>query len=405
MDREVFDLITKEETRQQETLNLIASENYASKQVREAVGSVLTNKYAEGYPGKRYYAGCRVIDEVERLAKKRAKELFPAEHVNVQPYSGSTANMAAYFSVLSLGDAILGMSLSHGGHLTHGAPVSFSGTLFHAVSYGVDDATGFLDYDRIQWMAKEYKPKMIVCGHSAYSRILDFKAFHTIAKSVDAYLLADISHISGLVATGLHPSPFEYADFVTTTTHKTLRGPRGAMIMCKKEYAKQVDRAVFPFLQGGPFEHVIAGKATAFAEAMHPDFTVYQKQIIQNAKALANALIDQKFHIVSGGTDNHVMVVDLTSFGITGKDLSIALEKAGIIVSKATVPNDVQSPFVTSGIRLGTPAVTTRGLKETEMVLLADWIRRVADHMEDEDTLHAIRQEVLAIAKKFPVTV
>ncbi len=366
-DPEVFEAIRLETERQEYKLELIASENIVSEAVLEALGSVMTNKYAEGYPGKRYYGGCEFVDIAENLAIERAKKLFGCDHVNVQPHSGSQANMAVYMSVLKPGDTVLGMNLSHGGHLTHGSPVNFSGQLYNIVSYGVRKDNHRIDYDQVRDLAKERRPKMIVVGASAYPRIIDFKAFRDIADETGAVVMVDIAHIAGLVVAGLHPSPVPYAEFVTTTTHKTLRGPRAGMIMCRANYAKAVDKQIFPGIQGGPLMHVIAAKAVAFKEALLPSFKEYQKQIVDNAKTLAEELIKKGYNLVSGGTDNHLMLVDLTRQDITGKDAEGALVKAGITVNKNTIPFETKSPFITSGIRIGTPAATTRGMKEGEM--------------------------------------
>jgi glycine hydroxymethyltransferase len=399
IDQEIFDIINKEHKRQNEGIELIASENIVSEGVLEAAGSVLTNKYAEGYPGKRYYGGCEVVDQAEQLAIDRLKEIYNAEHANVQPHSGSNANMGVYFSVLEHGDKILGMKLDHGGHLTHGHPVNFSGVLYNFKSYGVDE-TGRIDYDALEAIALEFKPRMIVAGASAYSRIIDFKRFREIADKIDAYLMVDMAHIAGLVAAGLHPNPCEYADFVTTTTHKTLRGPRGGAILCKKEYAKKVDKAIFPGLQGGPLEHIIAAKAVSFKEALEPEFVEYQKQVIKNAKKLSDELSKRGFDIISGGTDNHLMLVDLRNKNVTGKAAEKLLGEVDITVNKNTIPFDPESPFVTSGIRLGTPAVTTRGMKEDEMVILADLINDTIEGKVDQKEIY---KKVLELCKRFPL--
>ena len=371
MDKEIYDIIKKEEKRQSENIELIASENFVSPAVLEAVGSILTNKYAEGYPNARYYGGCHNIDEIEALAISRAKELFGAEHVNVQPHSGSQANMAVYMSVLEPGDTVLGMDLSNGGHLTHGSKVNFSGKLYNFVAYGINE-NGYIDYEDVLAKALEFKPKMIVAGASAYPRSIDFAKFREIADKVGAYLMVDMAHIAGLVAAGEHMSPVPYADFVTTTTHKTLRGPRAGLIICKKEYAKKLDKTIFPGIQGGPLEHVIAGKAVCFGEALKPEFKEYAHNIILNAKALADALIGYGFNLVSNGTDNHLMLIDLRNKGITGKEATEWLDNVGITVNKNSVPNDPEKPTVTSGIRVGTAAVTTKGLKEEDMKILAE---------------------------------
>ncbi len=402
-DPEVYNAIKGEEDRELSKIVLIASENYVSNAVLEAQGSVLTNKYAEGYPQKRYYGGCEFADQVESLAIERAKKLFGAEHVNVQPHSGSQANMAVYFSVLQPGDIILGMGLPHGGHLTHGASVSFSGTLYKAFAYGVDKNTELLDYDEVERLAVEHKPKMIVAGYSAYSRILDFPRFRKIADMVGAYLMADVAHVAGLIAAGEHPSPIPYADFVTTTTHKTLRGPRGGMIMCREKFAKAVDKVIFPGIQGGPLMHVIAGKAVAFKEALQPEFREYQRQVVKNAKALAQRLTEDRLRIVSGGTDNHLMLVDLTPKNITGNEAEDALDAAGITVNKNSIPYDQKPPRVTSGIRLGTPIVTTRGMREQEMKIIGDLICEALANVQSPEKLAAIKERTRAFCSKFPL--
>jgi glycine hydroxymethyltransferase len=402
-DPEIYEAIKSEEERELDKVVLIASENYVSPAVLEAQGSVFTNKYAEGYPNRRYYGGCEFADQVEQLAIDRAKQLFGAEHANVQPHAGSQANMAVYFSVLKPGDTILGMGLAHGGHLTHGASVSFSGTLYHAVSYGVDKKTELLDYDELERKAVEHKPKLIVAGYSAYSRIIDFERFRKVADKVGAYLMADIAHIAGIIAAGEHPSPVLHADFVTTTTHKTLRGPRGGMILCKEKFAKAVDKQIFPGIQGGPLVHVIAAKAVAFREALTPGFKDYQRQIIKNAKALAKRLTEDGFRIVSGGTDNHLMLVDLTPKGITGKDAETALDIAGITCNKNSIPYDQNSPMVTSGIRLGTPIVTTRGMREPEMKVIGDLICQALKSIHAPEKLAAIRERTTAFCSKYPM--
>ncbi|GBE03383.1 serine hydroxymethyltransferase [bacterium BMS3Abin09] len=401
-DPDVYEAILNEIKREQEKIVLIASENYSTRAVMEAQGSVFTNKYAEGYPDKRYYGGCEYADVVEKLAIERAKALFGAEHVNVQPHSGSQANMAVLFSVLKPGDKILGMNLSHGGHLTHGAKVSFSGKLFKSSFYGVN-RKGFIDYDNVRKIAKKDKPKLIVCGASAYSRIIDFKALSEIAKEVKAFLMADIAHIAGLIATGNHPSPVPHADFVTTTTHKTLRGPRGGMIMCKAEHAKAIDKVIFPGIQGGPLIHVIAAKAVAFKEAMSPEFDKYQTQIIKNAKELSGALIKSGLKVISGGTDTHLMLIDLKKMNITGKAAETALDKAGITLNKNAIPYDKQPAMITSGIRVGTPIVTSRKMKEPEMVEIADLIVKVLKDPDSENNITNVRSKVKALCKKFPV--
>ena len=387
--------------RQRGTVELIASENFVSKAVMAAMGSPLTNKYAEGYPGKRYYGGCTYVDVAENLAIARAKELFGAEHVNVQPHSGSQANFAVYFAFLKPGDTILGMSLAHGGHLTHGSPVNVSGSQYHVVSYGVSEEIGCIDYDEVERLAKECHPKMIVAGASAYSRIIDFARFREIADEVGAYLMVDMAHIAGLVAAGLHPSPVPYADVVTTTTHKTLRGPRGGMILCREEYGKAIDKAIFPGIQGGPLCHVVAAKAVCFYEALQPSFKEYQQQILNNAQALAQALIEHGFDIVSGGTDNHLMLVDLRKKGITGKKAEKLLEGVGITCNKNAIPFDPEKPFVTSGIRLGTPAVTTRGMKEEDMRLIADVIDRTLT--APEETHEECSKAIQNLLAKYPL--
>lgn len=401
-DPDVFEAIQNEIKREQNNIVLIASENYSTAAVMEAQGSVFTNKYAEGYPGKRYYGGCEYADVVEKLAIDRAKTLFGAEHVNVQPHSGSQANMAVLFSVLKPGDKVLGMNLSHGGHLTHGAKVSFSGRFYKSSFYGVN-RKGFIDYDNVRKLAKKGKPKMIICGASAYSRIIDFKALSEIAKEVKAYLMADIAHIAGLIATGNHPSPVPHADFVTTTTHKTLRGPRGGMIMCKAEHAKAVDKIIFPGIQGGPLVHVIAAKAVAFKEAMSPEFDKYQTQIIKNAKELSETLMNSGLKVISGGTDTHLMLIDLKKINITGKDAETALEKAGITLNKNAIPYDKQPAMITSGIRIGTPIVTSRNMKEPEMVEIADLIVKVLKDPDNETNLKNVNGKVKTLCKRFPV--
>jgi glycine hydroxymethyltransferase len=402
-DPEIFEAIQKEIERERENIVLIASENYVSPSILEVQGSVLTNKYAEGYPGKRYYGGCEYADIVENLAIERAKELFGAEHVNVQPHSGTQANMAVYFSVLKPGDTILAMSLNHGGHLSHGAPVNFSGVFYKVATYGVHKETGYIDYEEVRRIAIENRPAMIVAGASAYSRIIDFRVFSEIAKEVGAYFMADIAHIAGLVATGLHPSPVPYADFVTTTTHKTLKGPRGGMIMCKAEYARAINRMVFPGIQGGPLVHVIAAKAVAFKEAMNREFKDYQIKVIKNAKKLAEELIKGGFKVISGGTDNHMMLVDLTNKGTTGKDAEEALGMTGITVNKNVVPYDEKSPAITSGIRLGTPCVTTRGMGEAEMVEMADIISSVIGNIHDTGVIKNLAKRVKTLCRNFPI--
>lgn len=402
-DPEVFEAIQKEIERERENIVLIASENYASPAVLEVQGSVFTNKYAEGYPGRRYYGGCEYADVVESLAIERAKELFNAEHVNVQPHSGTQANMAVYFSMLKPGDTILAMSLSHGGHLSHGASVNFSGKFYRIATYGVNRNTGYIDYEEVRRLTREHKPKMIVAGASAYSRIIDFKTFSEIAKEVNAYFMADIAHIAGLVAAGLHPSPLPYADFVTATTHKTLKGPRGGMIMCREEYAKAVDKMVFPGIQGGPLVHVIAAKAVALKEALSKEFRDYQVMVIQNAKRLAEGLLNGGSTIISGGTDNHMMLVDLTKKGTTGKDAEDALSMAGITVNKNVVPYDERPPTITSGIRLGTPCVTTRGMGEAEMTEIADIITSAIQSIHDIHVIKDLSKRVKVLCDSFPL--
>ncbi|GFN36326.1 serine hydroxymethyltransferase [Tepidimicrobium xylanilyticum] len=399
-DPEVMETIELEIKRQQEHIELIASENFVSLQVMEAMGSQLTNKYAEGYPSKRYYGGCEYVDMVENLAIERLKKLFGAEHANVQPHSGSNANLGVYFAVLKPGDKVLGMNLSQGGHLTHGSPVNISGTYFNFIAYGVDKETEVIDYDEVRKIALKEKPKMIVAGASAYPRIIDFAKFRGIADEVGAYLMVDMAHIAGLVAAGLHPSPVPYADFVTTTTHKTLRGPRGGAILCKKEYAKAVDKAIFPGIQGGPLMHVIAAKAVSFGEALKDDFKEYQKQVVKNAKALAESLIERGFRLVSGGTDNHLMLIDVRTKGLTGKKAEELLEVVNVTTNKNTIPFDPESPFITSGIRIGTPAVTTRGMKEEEMRRIAEIIDLALDENNSRDE---IRNMVLDLCKDFPL--
>jgi glycine hydroxymethyltransferase len=402
-DPEMYKILRDENVRQKNNIELIASENIVSQAVREAQGSRLTNKYAEGYPGKRWYNGCEYADEAERLAIDRAKQMFGAEHVNVQPHCGSSANMAVYYSVLEPGDTILAMSLAEGGHLTHGHPMNFSGRFFKIIPYGVRKDTEQIDYDSLQRLAEEHKPRMLVAGASAYSRIIDFKRMRKIADSVGAYFMVDMAHIAGLVAAGCHPSPVPDADFVTTTTHKTLRGPRGGMILCKEKFAADIDRQVFPGIQGGPLMHVIAAKAVAFGEALTPEFKTYQQQVVKNAKVLAEAMQANGFRIVSGGTDNHLMLVDVSTSGLTGKDVANALDKASITANKNGIPFDQKSPFVTSGVRLGTPAVTTRGMKEEDMVKIAGFFKAVTDNMADEKKLAEIRSEVVAFSNRFPL--
>jgi glycine hydroxymethyltransferase len=401
-DPAIASLITEETDRQRHGLELIASENFVSPAVMEAMGSPLTNKYAEGLPGKRYYGGCEVVDEVERLAIERAKALFGADHANVQPHSGATANAAVYLAFLKPGDTVLGLDLSQGGHLTHGSPVNFSGLLYRAVHYGVT-SDGLIDYDQMRAVARAERPKMIIAGYSAYSRILDYEAFADVAREVGAIFMVDMAHFAGLAATGVYPSPIPYADVVTTTTHKTLRGPRGGLILCRAEHAKAIDKAMFPGTQGGPLMHVIAAKAVAFQEALRPEFASYCQHVVANARTLAAALAADGFHIVSGGTDNHLMLVDLRNKGLTGKLAELALNNAGITVNKNTVPNETQSPFVTSGIRIGTPAVTSRGMGEHEMHAVAALIGRVLAAPEDAATVAAVRGDVRAMAERFPL--
>ena len=404
VDTEIQEAINKELSRQRDKLEMIASENIVSKAVMQAQGSVLTNKYAEGYPGKRYYGGCEYVDVVEQLAIDRAKNLFGAEYANVQPHSGAQANTAVYFALLQPGDTILGMNLTDGGHLTHGSPVNISGKYFKIIPYGVDKETERIDYDELERLAKEHQPKLIVGGASAYSRVIDFERMAQIAKSVGAYFMVDMAHIAGLVAAGLHPSPVPYADVVTTTTHKTLRGPRGGLILCRDaEFGKQFNKAIFPGIQGGPLMHVIAAKAVAFKEALSDEFKVYQQQVLDNAKALADELVKKGFRIVSGGTDNHLMLVDLRSKNITGKEAQFLLDEIGITANRNTIPFEPLSPFVTSGIRLGTPALTTRGLKEEDIREVADIIADVIENREDSAVIEAAKAKVQAICKKFPL--
>jgi glycine hydroxymethyltransferase len=402
-DPQVFAAIEKETRRLEDNLELIASENVVSEAVLEAQGCVMTNKYAEGYPGKRYYGGCEFVDEVESLAIARAKELFGADHANVQPHSGSQANMAVYLSVLKPGDTYLGMNLAHGGHLSMGSPVNFSGFIYRVVPYGVSEKTETIDYDEVERLAQEHRPKLIVAGASAYPRIIDYARFRKIAEQAGAPLMVDMAHIAGLVAAGLHPSPVPYADFVTTTTHKTLRGPRGGLVLCKAEHAKIFDAKVFPGMQGGPLMHVIAAKAVALKEAMSPAFKTYQQQIVKNAQVLAQTLMRNGFRLTSDGTDNHLMLVDLRRSELTGKVAQETLDKARITVNRNSVPFDSRSPFVTSGIRIGTPAVTSRGMKENEMAAIGDFISRALDHVGDEQVLRSVAAEVAALCKKFPV--
>ena len=403
IDPEAAEIIKKEKERQHIGIELIASENFVSTAVMEAQASVMTNKYAEGYPGKRYYGGCKWYDEIEKLAIERAKKLFNAEHANVQPHSGTQANMAVYFAVLKHGDNVMAMDLNHGGHLSHGSPVSFSGKFYNFLHYTINKETERIDYDNLMKLAKEHKPKLIVCGASAYPRIIDFKRFREVCDEVGAYLVADIAHIAGLIVAGEHPNPFPYADFVTTTTQKTLRGPRGGLILCKKEYAKLIDKNVFPCIQGGPFMHTIAAKAVAFKEAMSDEFKEYQKQIIRNAKALADAMQKNGFRLVSGGTDNHLMLVDLSDKNITGKETQVLLEEVEITVNKNMIPFDKNPPYITSGIRIGTPAVTTRGMKETEMKEIGDFITKTIENKDNDKAKEDIKNQVISLCKKFPL--
>lgn len=404
-DREIFDAIQQEKKRQQDKIELIASENFVSEAVMEAAGSVLTNKYAEGYPHKRYYGGCEYVDIAEDLARDRAKALFGADHANVQPHSGAQANMAVYFAVLEPGDTVLGMNLSHGGHLTHGSPVNFSGILYNFEEYGVDETTEQIDYDAVLAKAKEVKPKLIVAGASAYPRVIDFEKFREIADEVGAYLMVDMAHIAGLVAAGLHPNPVPYADFVTTTTHKTLRGPRGGMILCKEEHAKKIDKSLFPGMQGGPLMHIIAAKAVALKEAMAPEFKDYAQRIIENAKRLGESLVKEGLRLVSGGTDNHLLLLDVRELGLTGKVAEKALDDVGITTNKNTIPFDPESPFITSGIRIGTAAVTTRGFGLEDMDEIAAIISLTLKNYENEAVLQEVKDRVSALTKKYPLYV
>lgn len=400
-DKEVYDACTLELNRQRGNIELIASENVVSKAVLMAAGTVLTNKYAEGFPGKRYYGGCQYVDIVENIARDRAKALFGAEHANVQPHCGASANLAVFFALLNPGDTVMGLNLAHGGHLSHGSPVNISGKYFNVVPYSVADDTEMLDYDEMRRIALECKPKLIVAGASAYSRIIDFAKIREIADEVGAYYMVDIAHIAGLIAAGLHPSPVPYADVVTTTTHKTLRGPRGGLILCREELAAKIDKAIFPGIQGGPLMHIIAAKAVALGEAMTDEFKEYQKQVVLNAKVLCNALKEEGFRIVSGDTDNHLMLIDLRPFGVTGKEFEKRLDEVHITVNKNAIPNDPEKPFVTSGIRVGTPAVTSRGFKETEMKMIAKWMRDVA--VDFEGNRERVLAEVSALCAKFPL--
>ncbi len=403
VDPEVYALIQKETERQEQNLELIASENITSRAVREAVGSVMTDKYAEGYPGKRYYGGCEYYDEVENLAIERAKRLFGAEHANVQPHSGANANMAVYFAVLQPGDTMLALDLAQGGHLTHGSPVNFSGILYRVAHYGVRRDTELIDYEQMRELALQHRPKLIVGGATVYPRVIDWEAMRQIADEVGAYLMADISHYAGLVAAGEYPSPVPYADFVTTTTHKTLRGPRGGLILCKREYAQQIDKMVFPGLQGGPLMHQVAGKAVCFHEALQPEFKMYQAQVKANARALASALQEQGFRLVAGGTDSHKILIDLTPMGVTGKVAQQVLDSVSITTNKNMIPYDTQKPFVTSGLRVGTPAVTTRGMREAEMPLIAQLMGDALRQYEDERALMRVRAQVRELTARFPV--
>tara|TARA_Y100000310_G_scaffold308996_1_gene352657 strand:- start:13290 stop:14528 length:1239 start_codon:yes stop_codon:yes gene_type:complete len=402
-DPETFEIIGREIKRQNDVIEMIASENYASKAVLEASGSVLTNKYAEGYPRKRYYEGNYNIDDAEELAIERAKKLFGAEHVNVQALSGSPANMAAYTALLEPGDKVMAMNLAHGGHLTHGSPVNFSGKVYNFIAYGVEKETGIIDMDKVRELALKEKPKLILSGYTAYPRTVKFKEFDEIADEVGAYSMADVAHIAGLIAAEQHPSPFPFTDVVTTTTHKTLRGPRGAMIMCKEEFGQAIDKAVFPGLQGGPHEHIIAAKAVCFKEAMQPEFKEYAAQIIKNTKVFAEELMSNGIDLVSGGTDNHLVLVDLTKKKLTGKEVAKALDNAGICANKNMVPFDTQSPFVTSGVRIGTPACTTRGMKEDEMKEIAECIAKVVENVNDENVIKSVKERTLELCKRFPV--
>ncbi len=402
-DPKIFGWIQKEQDRQEYGLEMIASENYTSRAVMEAQGSILTNKYAEGYPGKRYYGGCEFVDEIEQLAIDRAKELFGCEHANVQPHSGSQANMAVYLAAAKAGDKIMGMDLSHGGHLTHGSSVNFSGILFQTSAYGLDPETGRLNYDQIRDLALKERPKLLIAGYSAYPRTLDFKKFRAIADEIGATLLVDMAHFAGLVAAGIHPSPVGIADYVTSTTHKTLRGPRGGIILCSEKNAKALNSKIFPGIQGGPLEHVIGAKAVAFGEALKPEFKTYSAQVVKNAKALADSLLEKGFKLVTGGTENHLLLVDLSDREITGKDAEKALDLAGITVNKNTVPNEKRSPFVTSGIRIGTPALTTRGMKEAEMKLVGEWITKVLNDSQNESLLSQIKGQIKELCQKFPI--
>ncbi len=400
-DEEVYSACDKELERQRHNVELIASENIVSKAVLLAAGTVLTNKYAEGFPGKRYYGGCQYVDVVENIARDRAKKLFGAEHANVQPHSGASANLAVFYALLEPGDTVMGLNLAHGGHLSHGSPVNISGKYFHVVPYNVSVETETIDYEDVRRIAKECNPKLIIAGASAYSRVIDFKKMREIADEVGAYLMVDMAHIAGLVAAGLHPSPIPYADVVTTTTHKTLRGPRGGLILCKEALAAKIDKAIFPGTQGGPLMHIIAAKAVAFGEALRPEFKEYQTRIVKNAKALCEALKEEGFKIVSGGTDNHLMLIDLRPFGVTGKEMETRLDEVHITANKNSIPNDPEKPTITSGIRVGTPAVTTRGFKEAEMKMIAHWIKEVA--VDFEANKERITKEVIALCDKYPI--
>jgi glycine hydroxymethyltransferase len=403
VDPEIAEAIEKETYRQKYKLEMIASENFTSKAVMEAQGTVLTNKYAEGYPGRRYYGGCEFVDIVENIARDRAKKLFSAEHVNVQPHSGSQANMGVYFAYLNYGDKVLGMNLAHGGHLTHGSSVNISGKYFEFIPYGVSRETGYINYDQLEALAQEHKPKMIVAGASAYPRIIDFERIAQIAKEIGAYVMVDMAHIAGLVAAGLHPNPVPFCDFVTTTTHKTLRGPRGGMIFCKEEYAKAIDKAIFPGIQGGPLMHVIAAKAVCLKEASTDEFIEYQNQVVKNSKALANALLDKDYNLVSGGTDNHLILLDVRSKNLTGKEAEHLLDEVGITVNKNAIPYDPESPNVTSGIRIGTPALTSRGMKEQEMEKIAELMDQALTHGQDERIKAKTSKAVRALCDQFPL--
>ena len=402
-DPEIAQLVNKELHRQEFGLEMIASENYASPAVMALQGSILTNKYAEGYPGKRYYGGCEFIDGIEQIAIDRAKKLFSAPHANVQPHSGSQANMAVYLAAVETGDTIMGMNLSEGGHLTHGSPVNFSGLLFNAVHYGVNSQTGLIDYDHVGDLAREHRPRLLIAGYSAYPRQLDFKKFREIADSIGACLLVDMAHFAGLVASEIHPSPLPYADYVTSTTHKTLRGPRGGLILCREELAKKINSRIFPGIQGGPLEHAIGAKAIAFGEALKPEFKTYSQQVVTNAQALAHALLERGFDLVTGGTDNHLVLMDLSQRDITGKEAETLLDTARITVNKNTVPNEKRSPFVTSGIRLGSPALTTRGMKEGEMKIIADWIADLLNDSKNENLIRSTGEKVKELCQSFPI--